>query len=114
MFSNTVLICKCLLKCLPLSEGNVYKYLWRYYGMFISKTFGQFVTEQLRMHKIKNAIKFIRKCKNEELIPTFARVHFANPYIADAKLRQKCARHILQTEMKFKQCLLNRTKRYLT
>lgn len=46
--------------------------------------------EQTRIYKLKSAIVFIRECKNEELILTFARVRLTNPGIADAKLRQKC------------------------
>jgi hypothetical protein len=71
------------------------------------------VKEQIRICKLKRAIAFIRTCKNEDLIPTFARFRLANPCIADAKLRQKCARHILQAEMKFKQRLLSQTTKYL-
>lgn len=90
MFAKTVLIFKSLLKFLPISRRNVYNYLWRHYGIFTCKTFGQFVKEKIRMYKLKSAIEFIRKCKNEELIPTFTRIRFANPSIADAKLKQKC------------------------
>jgi hypothetical protein len=71
------------------------------------------VKEQLRICKLKSAVAFIRTCKNEDLIPTFARFRLANSCIADAKLRQKCAPHILQAEMKYKQCLLSRTTKYL-
>lgn len=113
MLFKTVLLCKCLLKFLPLSAANVYNYLWRHYGLNTSKLFGQFVKEQIRIYRLKSAIAFILTCKNEDLIPIFARFRLANPYIADAKLRQKCARHILQAEMKFKQRLLSRTTRYL-
>lgn len=88
MFAKTVLIFKSLLKFLPISRRNVYNYLWRHYGIFTCKTFGQFVKEKIRMYKLKSAIEFIRKCKNEELIPTFTRIRFANLSIADAKLKQ--------------------------
>ncbi|CAF3838576.1 unnamed protein product [Rotaria sp. Silwood1] len=113
MLFKAVLLFKYLLKFLPLSAANVYNYLWRHYGLNASKLFGQFVTEQLRIRRLKSAIAFIFTCKNENLIPIFARVRLANPYIADAKLRQKCARNILQAEMKFKQHLLSRTTKYL-
>ncbi|CAF3769979.1 unnamed protein product [Rotaria sp. Silwood1] len=113
MFFKAILLCKHLLKFLPLSAANVYNYLWRHYGLNTSKLFGQFVKEQLRIRRLKSAIAFILTCKNENLIPIFARVRLANPYIADAKLRQKCARNILQAEMKFKQHLLSRTTKYL-
>lgn len=113
MFSKAVLLCTCLLKFLPLSAANVYNYLWRHHGITTSRVFGQFVKEQLRICKLKSAVAFIRTCMNEDLIPVFTRFRLANPYIADAKLRQKCARHILQAEMKFKQRLLSRTVKYL-
>ena len=113
MFFKAVLVCKYLLKLLPLSAVNVYNYLWRHHGLSTSRLFGQFVKEQLRLYRLKSAIKFILTCKNENLIPTFARFHLANPRIADAKLRQKCARHILQAEMKFKQRLVSQTAKFL-
>jgi hypothetical protein len=113
MFFKAVLLCKYLFKFLPLSAVNVYNYLWRHYGLSTSKLFGYFVKKQIRICALKSAIAFILTCKNEDLIPTFARFHLANPHIADTKLRQKCARHILQAEMKYKQRLLSRTARYL-
>jgi len=71
------------------------------------------VKEQVRISKLKSAVTSIRTCKNEDLIPTFARFRLANSRIADAKLKQKCASHILQAEMRYKQCLLSRTAKYL-
>jgi hypothetical protein len=113
MFFKAVLLCKCLLKFLPLSAANVYNYLWRHHGPYTSRLFGQFVKEQIRLRRLKSAVAFILTCKNENLVPTFARLRFANPYIADVKLRQKCTRHILQAEMKFKQRLLPQTAKFL-
>ena len=113
MFFKAVSICKFLFSLLPLSGANVYNYLWRHYGLNTSKHFGQFVKEQIRIYRLKSAIAFILTCKNEDLIPVFARFRLANPYIADAKLRQKCARNILQAEMKFKQRHLSHTTKYL-
>ena len=84
MFFKAVSFCKYLLKFLPLSAVNIYNYLWRHHG--------QFVTEQLRISKLKSATTFILTCKNGNFIPIFAR-----------------ARQILQAEMKFKQRLLRQT-----
>ena len=113
MLFKAAFLCKCLLKFLPISAKNVYKYLWKYYNENTSKLFGQFVKEKIRIYRYESSIQFILTCKNEDLIPIFARFRLANPYIADAKLRQKCARPIMQAEMKFKQRLLRQTKRYL-
>ena len=98
---------------LPLSAANVHNYLWQHHGASTSKLFGQIVKEQRRICQLKSAVAFILTCKNEHLIPTFARFRLANPRIADAKLRQKCTHHILQAEIKFKQCLLSQTARHL-
>ena len=66
MLLKVVLLYKYLLKRLPLSQANVYNYLWRHYGMNTSKLFGALVKVQIQIYTLNNVIYFITTCKRED------------------------------------------------
>ena len=115
MFINAaVIIFSFLLKLLPLNKSNVYSYLWRHNGASISKLFGDIVKIHLKKNKLKQDLSFIRTCKKEELIPTFARIRLANPRIRDSKLIRQCSMNILQAEIKCKKRELTTCFRHIS
>ncbi|CAF1678379.1 unnamed protein product, partial [Adineta ricciae] len=112
MLFQVAVIYTFLLKLLPLSTSNVYQYLWRHYGASTMKLYGEFVKTRLQLDKLRCDLTFIRTCKREELIPTFARIRLANPYLRNSKVARQCAEAVLQGEMKFKKRLLTQSHRH--
>lgn len=76
------------------------------------KLYSESVKARYHLYKLRSDIVFIQACKRETLVPTFARVHLANPHLHGSKVREDCARSILQAELKFKKRLLTRTHRH--
>ena len=60
--------------------------------------------------KINKGIKFIKLCKKEDLIPTFAKVKLAIKS-GNVKLQQKLARILMETGMQQKHCKKKRKLR---
>jgi hypothetical protein len=113
MFFKAVLLCKSLLKFVPLSARNVYNYLWRHHGACTSKLFGELVKTRIQICKLNLAILFIRTCRSENLVPTFVRFRVAIPRLANYKLIQRCRDDILRDELKFKRHLLSQTAKHM-
>ena len=103
-----------LLKLLPLKQSNVYRYLRQHYRASISKLYGEFVRLHVKMNKLKHHLRFIRNCKREKLIPTFARIRLANRNLRSNKVIWQCSMKILQAEMKYKKRELSRCFRFRT
>ena len=101
-----------LLKLLPLSISNVYSYLRRHYGASMMKLFGESVKIRLQLCKLQHDLIFIRTCKREGLVPTFARIRLANPRLTHTRVIQQCSQNILHAEIKYKKKLLSRMHRH--
>jgi hypothetical protein len=110
---NAIILCTCLLKFLKLSTGNVYRYLWRHYGIDTTKLFGELVKARIQMCKLNHDISFIRTCKTENLVPVFLRFRVAIPRLANSKLIRQCRDNILEDELKFKREVLRQTVRHI-
>ena len=104
----------CLSNLLPLKITNVYCYLRRHYGASAMKLYFEYVKVHLRIQTIRNDLLFIRTCRREELIPTFARIRIANPHLRYTKVHYECSQRILQAELKYKKRLLTHTHRHAT
>ncbi|CAF1508570.1 unnamed protein product [Adineta steineri] len=113
MFYKSVLVLNFLLKLLPISVNNVYRYLWGRYGQDTSYLFGELVTARIQVVTLKYAISFMTTCKTERLWPTFVRFHVSIPRLATSKVVQQCREKILQEELKFKKRLLHQTGKHV-
>ena len=78
------------------------------------KLYLEYVKVHLRIQTIRNDLLFIRTCKKEELIPTFARIRIANPHLRYTKVHYECSKRILQAELNYRKRLLTYTHRHLT
>jgi hypothetical protein len=101
-----------IMKILPLNKSNVYSYLWRHYGASTSKLFGDVVTLNVKLEKLKCHLNFLRTCKQERMIPNFARIRLANPIPNRSKLIEEVSMKILQAEIKLKKQELTRCYRH--
>lgn len=113
MLFQVAVIYSFIVKLLPIRISNCYRYLRRHYGPMTMKLFYEYVKLYLRIHKIRQDILFIRTCKREDLVPTFARIRLANPYLRYTKVHYACSKLILEGELKFKKHLLSRTYRHM-
>lgn len=63
------------------------------------KIYYEFVKIYVKMNKIRHDILFIRTCKRDGLLPLFARVRLANPYLRYTKVHFECSQRIFKKEI---------------
>ena len=84
-----------------LAQVNIFKHIERKHGRQILQNIRTLERLKRKWCKINKDIKFIKLCKKEHLIPTFANVKLAiKP--GNVKLQQKLARIIMETEVQQK------------
>ena len=79
MLYTAAVVTSFILKLLPLKKSNVYRYLGRHYGASVMKMYYEYVKVYIKLYRTRKDLIFIRTCKKERLVPTFARIRLSNP-----------------------------------
>ena len=90
------------------ARNNIFKHITKKHGHDLIKVIRDFEQKETKFEKLVANIAFIKLCKKEQLIPTFAKVNVSiwnNTY----KLKRKIARLVMETELQNK----HREKRIL-
>ena len=77
---------------------NTFKYINKKHGRKVIKTLRTYESLKTKLMKVEAVIRFIKSCKKENLIPTFAKVKLAIKS-GNWKLHLRIARIIMETEM---------------
>ena len=83
------------------ARNDILKLVRKKHGQNILKVVRKYEKLQSQLLKVRADIKFIKTCKSERLIPTFANVKLAIKN-AKHKLKSKIARLIMETELQSK------------
>ena len=80
------------------ARNDIFKLARKKHGQNISKVVRKYEKLQSQLLKVQTDIKFIKTCKSERLIPTFANVKLAIKN-GKHKLKSKIAPLIMETEL---------------
>ena len=90
-----------------LARNHVFKYIREKYGHDASKLCRSFEKLSLRKQKVELDIKFLVKCRKENLCPKFAEPKLSIQ--CPDKLKKKISKLIIQTEIKNKHTIRKKT-----
>ena len=93
-----------------LSQVNIFKHIERKHRRQILKNVRTLERLMGKWYKINTDIKFIKLCKKEYLIPTFAKVKLAIKS-GNIKIQQKLAQIIMETVMQQKKSRKKKNKK---
>ena len=93
-----------------LSQVNIFKHIERKHRRQILKNVRALERLKGKWYKINKDIKFIKLCKKEYLIPTFAKVKLSIKS-GNAKIQQKLAQIIMETVMQQKKSRKKKNKK---
>ena len=83
------------------AHNSIYKYIKRKHGQDIITLVRSYESLKTKYVKLQSDIKFIKSCKKENLIPTFAKVNLSIK-TANRKLKLRIARIVMESEMENK------------
>ena len=89
---------------------NIFKHIGKKQRQFILRNVRSLEHVKKKYSKVNQDINFIKTCRRENLLPTFAKVKIAIK-INNNKLKQKLARIILDTELQQKHNQRRKLKR---
>ena len=82
-------------------RNNIFKHNKKKHGQDIVKVARDFEQKKTKFEKLNTDIAFIKLCKKEQLIPTFAKVKVSIRN-GTYKLKRKIARLVMETELQNK------------
>ena len=80
------------------ARNNVFKYIKKKHGQEIIRIVRSFENLKTKYVKVAVDIKSIKPCKNENIIPTFAKVNLSLKH-GNYKLQLKIARIVMETQL---------------
>ena len=80
------------------ARNDIFKSIKKKHGQSVLNVVRKLEDVKTKINKLQEDIKFIKPCKRENLIPTFANVKLAIK-TGNAKLKKKIAHLILETEV---------------
>ena len=80
---------------------NIYKFIQQKHGQDIIKKVRHYEKLKTKLTKLKTKVVYIKSCKKEDLIPTFAKVSLSKKS-GGYKLKKKVAKLLMVTELKDK------------
>ena len=83
------------------ARNSIFKYIKRKHGQDIVTLVRSYESLKTKYMKVQSDIKFIKSCKKENLIPTFAKVNLSIKN-ANRKLKLRKARIVMESEMENK------------
>ena len=84
-----------------IARLSIFKYIEKKHGRLVLENVRSLEKAKCKWFKISKDINFIKTCKNDDLLPTFAKVNLAIKS-GNKKIQQKIARIIMNTELKQK------------
>ena len=94
-------------------RNNIFKHIKKKHGQDIITIIRSFETLKTKYMKIQADITFIKSCKREKLIPTFANVKLSLKK-ASRKLKLRLARIMMESEMQNKHQEKKQVKKKIT
>ena len=91
----------CLFVIKLYCRNDIFKHIIKKHGKDIYNMIRSFETLKTKYQKVILDLKFIKTCKKEELIPTFANVRLSLKH-GSAKLKKRIIRIIMESEMQVK------------
>ena len=83
------------------AQNNVFKHIKKNYGQEILKIAKSFENLKTKYVKVVDDIRFIKSCKNENIIPAFAKVNLSVKH-GNYKLQLRTTRIVMETELQNK------------
>ena len=83
------------------ARNNVFKHIKKRHGQEIIRIVRSFENLKTKYVKVAADIRFIKSCRNENIIPTFAKVNLSLKHGTD-KLQLRIARIVMETELQNK------------
>ena len=91
----------CLFVIKLYCDNDIFNHIRKKHGKDIYNIIRSFETLKTKYQKVILDLKFIKTCKKEELIPTFANVRLSVKH-GSAKLKKRISRIIMESEMQVK------------
>ena len=83
------------------ARNNVFKHIKKKHGQEIIRIVRSFENLKTKYVKVAADIRFIKSCRNENIIPTFAKVNLSLKH-GTYKLQLRIARIVMETELQNK------------
>ena len=100
------------LRLLPVYQNNYIEYIRQHYGTFAANTAYQYRRTQLKLVKTKLDIAFLKKCKNNNLLPNFVRFRVSPTFSRHQNAINNCYKQILTQEIRIKKRKLSQLYRH--
>ena len=92
------------------ARNNIFKCIKKKHGQGILKIVKTFKNLKTKYVKVQAHIKFIKHCKSENIIPTFAKVNVSLKH-SNHKLKSRIAKIVMEAELQNKHCEKKKLKK---
>ena len=101
-----------LIRTLPVDKDNYLNYIRQHEGPFAADLTFQFGKIQLKLNKTHMDLSFLKKCKKNNVLPSFVKFRISETYNRHQTLINDCYQRILINEIKLKKKNLSFYHRY--